>query len=103
VKNGVNVEVDAVSGTVGHFGRFLQREAPMSAERVPRNRVSMCPGCGLYPHTHNSTHRLDCTAEQIPEYEALANIAEIFGPHLTPQSAAELNAWKAQQHERKNQ
>jgi hypothetical protein len=52
----------------------------------------MCPGCGLYPHTHNWEHRPDCLAEQIPEHEAFANIAEVFGSHLTPQSAAELHA-----------
>ena len=43
----------------------------MTTTRLPRNRVPMCPGCGLYPHTHNWAHRTDCTAEQIPEHEAL--------------------------------
>jgi hypothetical protein len=63
----------------------------MTTVRVPRNRVPMCPSCGLYPHTHDWEHRLDCTVRQIPEHVALTNIAEIFGPHLTPQSAAELH------------
>jgi hypothetical protein len=58
--------------------------------RVPRHRVPFCPGCGLYPHTHNWTHRPDCTAQQISERQGLINIAEVFGPHLAPQSAAEL-------------
>jgi hypothetical protein len=35
-------------------------------------------------------HRSNCTAWQIPEHQALANIAAVFGPHLTPPSAAEL-------------
>jgi hypothetical protein len=51
----------------------------------------MCPGCGLYPHTHNWEHRRDCTAQQTPERQALTNIAIVFGPYLTPQSAAELH------------
>jgi hypothetical protein len=58
----------------------------------------MCPGCGLYPHTHNWAHRSDCTAEQIPDHQALANIAEVFGPHLTPQSAAELHRQASASH-----
>ena len=62
----------------------------MTTIRIPRNRVPMCPGCGLYPHTHSWAHRCDCTAEQTPEHEALTNIAAVFGPYLTPQSAAEL-------------
>lgn len=62
----------------------------MSSERQPRHRVPMCPGCGLYPHTHNWEHRSDCTAQQITEQEAFTNIADIFGPYLTPQSAVEL-------------
>lgn len=63
----------------------------MTTIRVARHRVPMCPGCGLYPHTHNWEHRPDCAAQQISDHQALTNIAEIFGPHLTPQSAAELH------------
>lgn len=62
----------------------------MTTDRIPRNRVPMCPGCGLYPHTRGWEHRKDCLAQQTSEQKALDNIAEIFGPHLTPQSAAEL-------------
>lgn len=62
----------------------------MTIIRIPLHRAPMCPGCGLYPPTHDWAHRPDCTAEQTPEHEALANIAAVFGPHLTPQSAAEL-------------
>ena len=62
----------------------------MTTISIPRNRIPMCPGCGLYPHVNNWAHRTDCTVQQIPERAAFANIAEIFGPHLTPQSAAEL-------------
>jgi hypothetical protein len=50
----------------------------------------MCIGCGLYPHAHGGVHRADCTAQQIPEHDALMNIAAVFGPHLTPQSANDL-------------
>jgi hypothetical protein len=63
----------------------------MTTIRIPWNRVRMCPGCGLYPHIHHWAHRPDCTAQQIPEHEALTNIAAVFGPHLTPQSAAGLH------------
>jgi len=62
----------------------------MATQRIPPKRAPMCPGCGLHPHTHNWEHRLDCTAEQTPEHEALTTIAAVFGLHLTPQSAAEL-------------
>jgi hypothetical protein len=58
--------------------------------RRSKDRIPMCPGCGLYPHVNNWEHRTDCTAEQIPEHEALANIAAVFGPHLTPHSVDEL-------------
>ena len=54
----------------------------MTTTRLPRTPRPICPGCGLYPHTHGWEHRTDCTAEQTPEHEALANIAEVFGPHL---------------------
>ena len=62
----------------------------MNGYRIPRKRVPMCPGCGLYPHTHSWVHRADCTAQQIPDHEALTNIAVVFSPHLTLQSAADL-------------
>jgi hypothetical protein len=45
----------------------------------------------LWRHVFASAHdRPDCTAEQVSEIDALTNIAVVFGPHLTPQSAAEL-------------
>jgi hypothetical protein len=63
----------------------------MTTIRGPKDRAPFCPGCGLYPSTHHGEHRPDCTAEQISEQHALANIAAVFGPHLTPQSATELH------------
>ena len=75
----------------------------MTTVRIPRHRVPMCPGCGLYPHTHNWEHRDDCTAQQTPEHQALTNIAEIFGPHLTPQSAAELHHYRTSARKAANQ
>jgi hypothetical protein len=39
----------------------------------------------------------DCIAQQTSEHGALTNIAAVFGPHLTPQSAAELAEWMANQ------
>jgi hypothetical protein len=54
----------------------------MKTEIIPAYRVPMCPGCGLYPHTHNWEHRDDCTCQQITEAEALSVIEAVFGPHL---------------------
>ena len=77
---------DGLDGLDTHPGG----DGSVATVRLPRDSVPTCPGCGFYPHTHNWVHRPDCAAQQIPEHRALANIAAVLGPHLTPQSAAEL-------------
>jgi hypothetical protein len=48
-----------------------------------------CAGCGYFYAVHG-VHRGDCLAGQTPEHQALTNVLAVFGPHLTPQSAADL-------------